>query len=45
MEDYKFAPDELKSILDYKTDSSKITLEAWTRLIVRNGCEIIVPKP
>ena len=41
---YEFAPDKLKSISDYKTDLSIITLETGKRLTVRNGCEILVPK-
>ena len=42
-EKYKFAPEELTSISGYKTDLSLITLETWTRLIIRNGCEILLP--
>ena len=44
-EDYEFAPDELKSISGYKTDLSIINLETGARLVVRHGCEILVPKP
>ena len=44
-EAYEFAPDELRSISGYKRDLSLITLEPESRLIVKNGCEILVPKP
>ena len=44
-EDYNFAPDELKNISKYKTDLSVINLENGRGIIVRNGCEISIPKP
>ena len=44
-EDYNFAPEELKDISKYKTDLSVINIENGTGLVVRNGCEILVPKP
>ena len=44
-EDYEFAPDELTSISNYKTDLSVITLDMGNRLVVRDGCEILVLKP
>ena len=43
-EDYQFAPDELKKTSKYTTDLSVINLETGARIIVRNGCEILVPK-
>ena len=44
-EDYKFTPKDLRKISNYRTDLSVINLESGTRLIARNGCEILVPKP
>ena len=44
-EDYNFALDELKNISKYKTDLSVINLENGRVIIVRNGCEILIPKP
>ena len=43
--DYKFAPEDLRRISNYRTDLSVINLESGTRIIVRNGCDILVPKP
>ena len=44
-ENYEFAPEELRKISKYKEDLSVINLETGTRIIVRNECEIVVPKP
>ena len=44
-EDYKFAPEELRNISNYRNDLSAINLESGTRLIVKNGYEILVLKP
>ena len=41
---YEFALDELTSISNYKTDLSVITLDAGNRLVVRDGCEIVLTK-
>ena len=40
-----FAPEELRKISKYRTDLSVINLETGARIIIRNGCEILVPKP
>ena len=42
-EDYNFAPEELKDISKYKNDLSVINLENGRGIIVRNGCEILIP--
>ena len=42
--DYQQIHSELKKISGYKTNLSVTTLESGTRLIVQDGCEILVPK-
>lgn len=45
-ENYNIPKDsELRSISGYKTNISVINLDSSTRLIVREECEILVPKP